>query len=141
MNLGWIRSLFTLSEIEKGRITEPAPDPRRIESFQDLDGLITQSLAPPASSSLAPDAAPLNSPIPGPAPAVTPDPTFNPHAKPMASGRPLSSRGLPDQDLLQKLLKHRPQYTSNRILRAETAAAAGISIDRGPGAADPKGNP
>lgn len=120
MNLGWIRSLFTLSEIEKGRIAEPAPDPRRIESFQDIETVITQSLSPAAQAAKpqAPDT------------DVAPAAAFNPHAKPMAPGsRPLSSRGLPDQDLLKKLLKHRPHYTSNRILRAETAASAGIAVD------------
>lgn len=106
MNLGWIRHLFALSKLEKGRIQESAPDPRRIEAFQDIDTLIAASIAPEP-------------------PAVTPPPAaLEPRASAIKAEPKLNPRrgGLPDQDLLKKLLKHRPQYQSSRILRAEKPA-------------------
>lgn len=106
MNLGWIRNLFTLSEIERGRIREPASDPRRIESFQDIESMVMVSLIPPAPVTIQ----------------TTTHRILSESNTPKTTERTVS-RSLLDQDLLKKLLKHRPQYTSSRILRAETAAA------------------
>lgn len=122
MNLGWIRHLFTLSDLEKGRIKEAQPDPRRIEGFADLEGVISQSLTP--------------------APTVTIQTTSHTilgnDAQPKTAARTIE-RPLADQDLLQKLLKHRPNYTSNRILRADTAAPNKLSGNERP--TDQEGNP
>jgi hypothetical protein len=121
MNLGWIRHLFTLSDLEKGRIAEAQPDPRRIEGFADLETAIAQSLTP----------------VPTVTVQTTTHPILNDQAQPKTGSRTLE-RPLADQDLLQKLLKHRPNYSSNRILRAETAASLGARTNE---INDQEGNP
>ncbi|MBS1958446.1 MAG: hypothetical protein JST80_03150 [Bdellovibrionales bacterium] len=100
MNLGWIRSLFTLSPLEKGRIKEAVADPRDVSNFREIENTISGSLVPPVVET------------------KTTSRILNEDAQPKRVTKKSSGTSLLDQELVKKLLQQRPNYNSSRVLRA-----------------------
>lgn len=99
MNLGWIRSLFTLSPLEKGRAKEIVADPRDVANFNDIEATVANSLRPPVVET------------------KTSSRILNDQAQPKTTTQKTLSTSLPDQELLKRILEQRPNYNSGRILR------------------------
>ena len=88
------RNLFSLSALEKGRVTTSFPDPRAILEFKELDTVIAHSLRRP---NLLRTQTLEGSPLPSPK-----------H----------ENRTMLDEDLLKRLIQHRAQVPlSSRIIR------------------------
>ena len=89
-------TLFSISALEKGRIKEATPDPMNLTRFNELDNLVTHSLAPQKalpSTPIASNAAQMQT---------------------KSNQRPFE-----DLSLVQKLIQFRNQIpTSSRIIRA-----------------------
>lgn len=101
LNPEWLEGLTSLSSVEQGRIPEPQTDLKNVTSFQEVENLVKNSITPPA---------------PQTAPIETRSPNFLNVSK---NPKPSLKSTFGDQELLNKLLSHRNQYQSGRILRGK----------------------
>lgn len=106
LNPEWLEGLTSLSSVEQGRIPEPQTNLKNVTSFQEVENLVKNSIAPPAPQTI---------PTENRSPKILN--VSLPASK--AASKPNLKSAFGDQELLKKLLSHRNHYQSGRILRGK----------------------